>query len=78
MKLSEYRRKKKMTQYELGIAVGVTQRSIANYENGDRKPSPKVAERIAKVLEMDTQTMWDVLYKNDASSADNSISHARD
>ena len=60
--LGNIRREKGYTQSSLGKKVGVTQRSIASYESGTRRPSPAVAERIAQALGMDVATMWVVLY----------------
>lgn len=67
--LGEIRRSKKITQAALGKQVGVTQRAIANYESGARRPSPAVAERIARALGMDIETMWAVLYGEKKESA---------
>ena len=44
------RKEKKLTQSELGEMCGVAQRTIAAYENGERRPSPEVAKRIGEVL----------------------------
>lgn len=64
-KLGEIRRDKGFTQKSLGKEAGVTQRAIASYESGDRSPSPAVAKRIAKALDMDVPTMWAVLYEGE-------------
>ncbi|NLG57630.1 MAG: helix-turn-helix transcriptional regulator [Clostridiales bacterium] len=61
--LGSIRREKGMTQTVLAKRVGVTQRAIASYESGTRRPSPAVAERIARALGMDVETMWRVLYQ---------------
>jgi len=47
----EKRKEKKMTQGELGQIVGCSQRAIAGYELGERKPSVQMAQRIGRVLE---------------------------
>lgn len=61
--LGSIRKEKGLTQQQLADAVGVTKRAIASYESGSRRPSPAVAERIARVLGMDLETMWRVLYR---------------
>ena len=62
--LSSIRREKGHTQKTLSKEVGVTLRAIASYESGTRRPSPAVAEKIAKALGMDVPTMWTVLYQS--------------
>lgn len=49
-KLSTLRAMKKMTQEELANAVGVTRKSIVNYENGLRTPKKEVVIKLADVL----------------------------
>ena len=46
--LREQRERKHISQNELAIAVGVTQRHIAFIESGDRRPSMELAFKIAK------------------------------
>ena len=48
--LREYRESIGLTQLELGQLVGVNSRSISAYELGVRKPSTKVAVKLAKVF----------------------------
>ena len=48
--LREYRESIGLTQFELGQLVGVNSRSISSYELGVRKPSTKVAVKLAKVF----------------------------
>lgn len=62
--LGNLRRAKGYTQADLAKVVKVTQRAIASYEYGTRRPSPAVAERIARALDMDVATMWAVLYQS--------------
>mgnify|MGYP001119314784 CR=1 FL=1 len=66
--LGSIRKEKGLTQQQLAEAVGVTKRAIASYESGSRRPSPAVAERIARVLGMDLETMWRVLYRQEGLS----------
>ena len=49
-KLQRARKNKSMTQEELAAAVGVTGRSIQNYELGARYPKRDILNRICKVL----------------------------
>ena len=50
--LREYRESIGLTQEELGILVGVNSRSISSYELGTRKPSTKIAVKIARVFKV--------------------------
>lgn len=61
-KLAEIRKAHKMTQAELGACVGVSQRAIAAYEAGERKPSPRVMNRMMKALEIPLTEAWSMLY----------------
>ncbi len=63
--LSEIRRQQKLTQAELGQRVGVSQRAIAAYEAGERKPSPKVMNRLIKELNIPIDIAWGMLYTED-------------
>lgn len=49
-KIKELREKKGLTQKELGRLVGVGQSVVAQYESGQRTPSLRIAERLAKQL----------------------------
>lgn len=62
MTLGTVRKSKGMTQRQLAERIGVRRESVARYETGERRPSPAVAERIARALGMDIETMWAVLY----------------
>lgn len=68
MTLVEIRKQAQMTQAALAKRVGISRVNIARYESGARRPSPAVAERIAKALGMDIETMWTVLYGNRQTS----------
>lgn len=70
MRLVDYRKQAKMTQEELAIKAKVTRETISRLESGTRRPTPEVAIRLAKALDMDMETMWAVLYQeSNASSA---------
>ena len=49
--LTSARKAKKMTQGELARVVGVSQRSIAAYEAGERTPTPRKAQEIGTALD---------------------------
>lgn len=51
-----------MSQKELAAKVRISQSAMSKIESGARRPSPAVAERIARALGMDVATMWAVLY----------------
>lgn len=63
--LEAIRREKNMTQKEVAEAVGITQVSYSNIENGKRRPSVSTAKRIAAVLGFD----WTEFYDDDGESA---------
>ena len=44
------RKERKLTQAELAQLVGCSQRAIAGYELGERKPSVQMAMKIGEVL----------------------------
>ena len=50
--LREARKNLRLTQAELGEKVGVSQRSIANYENGKVIPYRATLEKLASVLKI--------------------------
>lgn len=50
--LKEYRKKKGLTQKQLGGIVGVSTSTIAKYENGDLEPNLKVLSKLAKALDI--------------------------
>ncbi len=49
--LSEARKKRGISQEELGIAVGIDKRIISRYENDKTVPSVDVAKKMADALE---------------------------
>ena len=66
--LAALRKARKLTQSELGQRVGVSQRAIAAYEAGERKPSPKVMNRLIGELEIPIDMAWKMLYSDDDAS----------
>ena len=55
--LKRYRKEKKMTQVELANKLGVTVNTVQNYENGRRKPSDDMLEKISDVLDIPTDIL---------------------
>lgn len=58
--LVKKRKLKKMSQEELAIKCDVSQVTIARIENGERRPSPELAKKIADVLDFS----WTKFYEN--------------
>lgn len=56
--LKEIRSKNKLTQQELAMKIGVTQRYIAFIEKGDRTPSLENACKIAKILKTSVEQIF--------------------
>lgn len=57
--LREYREMMKLSQSDFGKLVGVTQRCISAYETGHRKPSLKVAIKIAKLCKCNVADIFE-------------------
>ena len=51
------------TQAELASKLNVTQRTVANYESGARKPKPSTAEKIGHVFNLSIEQVWNMFYK---------------
>lgn len=51
MLLKEKREAKKMTQSQVAQAVGIARESYTNIENGARRPSVQVAQKLGAVLD---------------------------
>lgn len=56
--LKQLREDKNMRQYDLAQKAGISRSYYTMIENGRKKPSPKVAKRIAKILNFD----WTIFY----------------
>ncbi|MBP3854896.1 MAG: helix-turn-helix domain-containing protein [Ruminiclostridium sp.] len=56
-KLQRARKNKAMTQVELAEKIGVTARSVQNYEMGARYPKRDILARICKVLGVRIETL---------------------
>lgn len=53
-KMREERKKRGLSQKELGKKIGMSQQMIAQYENGNRNPKMETIEKIANALEVPT------------------------
>ena len=56
--LKQLREDKNMRQYDLAQKAGISRSYYTMIENGKKKPSPKVAKRIAKILNFN----WTIFY----------------
>jgi putative transcriptional regulator len=65
MRLSELRSKANITQVDLAKRLGISQRSVSAYENGEMRPSPKVATRIAEMFGLSVDQLWSMFYATD-------------
>ncbi len=61
-KIAFVRKKKNLTQKELGNKLGVTQQTVAQYENGARIPKLETLKKIASALDVPVE---DILGLND-------------
>lgn len=55
--IRKFRTELKLTQKELGKAIGTTQQMIAQYENGQRNPKIETLNKIAKALHTTTEEL---------------------
>ena len=51
MKLKEYRKKKGLTTYEVGKALGVSPSAVTNWETGLRRPDIDTLIRLSEILD---------------------------
>jgi putative transcriptional regulator len=58
--VSEYRNKKKVTQEELGKAVGVTRQTIIAIEKGNYTPSVLLALKIAMFFDTTVEKLFTI------------------
>ncbi|WP_315984421.1 helix-turn-helix transcriptional regulator [Lactobacillus melliventris] len=56
--VKENRKKLHLTQRELAVKVGVTERTIISVENGKYKPSLILAYKLAQVFRTDIETLF--------------------
>lgn len=65
MSIEELRKSQGFTQAELGKKVGVSQRTISNYESGERHPSRRVASRFCELFHLTKEQAWDIFGRVD-------------
>lgn len=63
--LATMRERKNMTQTQLSRQARISQGYYSEIESGFRCPSPNVAARIAKALNIDDRDMFRVFYSDD-------------
>ena len=59
--LIKYRNQKGLTRLEVSKLTDITQQMYYYIENGERRPSPDLAQKIAKVLNFD----WTKFFKKE-------------
>ena len=57
-RIAELRRERRITQEELGAAVGVTRQTIISLENGRYNASLLLAHRIARYFDMTIEELF--------------------
>lgn len=62
--LTNIRQQRGMSRQQLAETVGTSCRSIAAYETGYRRPSPQIAQKIAKVFGLTTVQMWEMFFED--------------
>ena len=68
-KIKRVRKFRKMTQAELGTAVGLgenAQNRIAHYERGTRVPQKELLDRMAQVLDVNRYMLYDLTGENNS------------
>lgn len=65
--LINLRNEKELTQETLAEMCNTTQMTISNIENGTRRPSTKLAQRLANILDF----KWTRFYENDSAQSEN-------
>lgn len=58
-KISELRKKQKLSQYELAERLGFSRGKLANYEQGQREPDYDTLKKIADFFEVSTDYLLD-------------------
>ena len=66
MELKRLLGEKKITQRELAGLLGVSTKSVCCYVHGTRRPSPKRAAQIAKILCLSVEETWKLFYSENA------------
>ncbi|WP_126992223.1 helix-turn-helix transcriptional regulator [Thermosipho globiformans] len=65
MTLAEMRQAKNLTQQQLAKAINISRKSISHYETGRARPSLDVIIKLAKVLEVSVEEIYNALPKKE-------------
>lgn len=58
-----------LTQEGLARRLGLKRITIARYENGTRRPSPEIANRIGNILGLSKDELWAMFYEKENADA---------
>lgn len=56
-RLASFRRKKKISQKELGEMLNLSQRAISRYENGETEPDIRTLIKMAEIFDVSIDTL---------------------
>ena len=56
--IRENRKKKNMTQEELGVAVSVSKQAVSKWETGRTLPDMEMLRKLSVVLEIRSEELW--------------------
>jgi transcriptional regulator with XRE-family HTH domain len=76
--LAYLRENRNMTQTEISRHARISQGYYSDIESGLRRPSPDVADRIARVLDIPESDMFHVFYSGAAGSVYRKLSSGRE
>lgn len=65
MTLKMARKAKGLTQKQLAQQAEVSTITISAYEQGTRRPAPSVANKIAQILDLSFEQIWEVFYADE-------------
>lgn len=57
-RIKEYRKKRKLTQEQLGAKIGVKHNTVSSYESGTNEPEQNILFEIAKVLDVSINDLF--------------------
>lgn len=60
--LVKLRSHREISQLQLANELKVSQSTISKIESGERRPSPKVAEKIRETFHLTHQQIWEMFY----------------
>lgn len=61
--LKALREEKKLKQEDVALAAGISRSAYCNIETGSRRPSVDVAQKLAAVLGIPEEKIFEVFYK---------------